>query len=97
MAIKPSLEPVVYASAIQAIIGALITAGWLVIPSDTASSLATVVGLIIATIVGAVARHSVKPVAKINVVADQPANVPVDPLPPEVEDPSAHAGGPAGP
>lgn len=55
-------EPVIIAHSITVILGAVVTAGWMVIPSPTINAIATVVGFVASTVGAVLARSKVSPV-----------------------------------
>lgn len=62
---KPRLmerEPVLIAQAITVILGAFVTTGWLVLPSDVVMTVGTVVAFIVSGVMAVAARARVAPV-----------------------------------
>jgi hypothetical protein len=57
----PSSEPVVIAHAVTVILGAIVAAGWAVIPSDTINAIGSVVALVVASVGAVFARGRVSP------------------------------------
>jgi hypothetical protein len=54
-------EPVIIAHAVTVILAAVVTAGWVVIPSPTIDAIATVIGFAVATVGAVLARSKVAP------------------------------------
>jgi hypothetical protein len=81
MALKPSHEPVAYSNAVNVILTALVSVGWLTVPNATVDAIATAVGAVGAMVVAFVARASAKPLA---LVRPGPPAQEVGPVPPGV-------------
>ncbi|WP_409186504.1 hypothetical protein F9C11_20635 [Amycolatopsis sp. VS8301801F10] len=61
----PSSEPVAIAEAVRALLVAIVTAGWLVIPDTTINIVVSVVGFAGSVVSTILARRRVVPVAKL--------------------------------
>lgn len=60
--LEPTGEPVVIAHAVTVILGAVVTAGWVVIPDARITAIGTVVALVLSTVAAVMARARVSPV-----------------------------------